>query len=527
MENNQVGYNKKVVLVILDGWGIAPAWGGNAIEMANTPTMDQTWRKFPHTLLKAAEESVGLPHHEPGNSEVGHLNIGCGQIIYQNLPGITATIENGSFFQNETILQALSHVKKNGSNLHLLGLVSDGGIHSHRNHLYALLEMAKKNGVEKVYIHMITDGRDTDPMKALSYAGDLKNKIAELRVGRIVSVMGRYWAMDRDKHWDRIQKAYDVIAKGIGPTAQTIEGAISENYRANHTDEFIIPTIIQNENEPTQVLEDNDALIFFNFRADRTREITRALTDKSFRIFARKPLPNFYFATFAFLDEYSLTDEVKTVFKLKDKNFPLAKVLADAGLKQFHIAETEKYAHVTFFFNGGQEKNFSNETRILVPSPKVATFDMKPEMSAEEITKKLINEYHKYDFTVCNFANPDMVGHTGNIKAAVRACEKIDELLAKIIDTIVDRDHVLIITADHGNVEQMLNPATGEAYTEHTINPVPFILCCEDERLQRPLRQAVGDNLLKLADISPTIIELMGLEKPQEMTGQSLLADHE
>lgn len=513
----------KIVLIIMDGWGIAPAWGGNAIEMAETPNLDNLWRKFPHLELKAAEEAVGLPQHEMGNSEVGHLNIGCGQIAYQNLTGINAKIADGSFFDNKILLDACKHVNKNDSYLHLLGLVSDGGIHSHIEHLFALLDLAKAQGVKKVLIHVITDGRDTDPMSSYTYINLLKAKINQIGLGQIASVMGRYWAMDRDKHWDRIQKAYDCIARGVAPVSDEPEKAVAENYRANHTDEFITPTIIQTKDQPYHPLSDNDAMVFFNFRADRARQIIDAFVSKNFKGFAQKPIQNLYFACFAFLEEYLNNGAIKPVFQLLDIKYPLARVLSEAGLNQLHIAETEKYAHVTFFFNGGHETLFEGEKHILVPSPKVPTFDLKPEMAAPEVTEKIIDNFGKYDFTVANFANADMVGHTGNVKATIRACETVDACIGKIAGKVSAANAILIITADHGNAEQKLDPATGTAYTEHTTNRVPFILCSNDEKLQRPLRTSGGKYGPILSDIAPTILDIFNLKKPDEMTGTSLI----
>lgn len=510
---------KKVVLIILDGWGLAPAWGGNAIEMAETPHLDEFWRKFPRTTLKAAEEAVGLPIHEMGNSEVGHLNIGCGQIAYQNLTGISQTITDGTFFKNQTLLATCEHVKKNNSTLHLLGLVSDGGIHSHVDHLYALLKLAKDNNVSKVNIHVITDGRDTDPMKAYTYLNNLKIEIEKIGVGKIVSICGRYWAMDRDKHWDRTQKAYDAFFKGIAPSVDSSEKAIADNYRQNKTDEFILPTLIQKEGENNSI-SSNDGLIFFNFRSDRTRQIIDSVVSPSFNKFSRKKIENLYFASFSFLEEYLRNPLIKQVFELRNINHSLASVLSENKLSQLHIAETEKYAHVTFFFNGGIETLFPGEDHFLVNSPKVPTFDLKPEMSALEIKNHVLAKFMDYDFTVCNFANADMVGHTGDIKATIRACEMVDKCLGEIIQAILSKDCVAIITADHGNAEQMLNPANGEPYTEHTTNPVPFILCANNPVLQRQLRADVN---LKLSDIAPTILDIFGIAKPEEMTGQSIL----
>lgn len=514
----------KVILIILDGWGIAPAWGGNAVEMAETPNFDNLWKRYPHVSLQASQESVGLPRHEPGNSEVGHLNIGSGQIVYQNLPGITATINDGSFFKNEILLGAMENVKKNGSNLHLLGLTSDGGVHAHISHLFALLDLAKKQGVEKVYIHMITDGRDTAPMKALTFIEELVKKIKDIGVGKIDSIMGRYWAMDRDKHYDRTQKAYEVLTQGIGAVSDSAERAISENYRQNRNDEFIVPTAIQNSTQPFTPISDNDSVILFNYRAERVRQLTEAFTNKDFNKFNRRKIPqNLYFATFAFLEEYTENPNIKTVFYHREINAPIAKAIADAGRKQIHIAETEKYAHVTFFFDGSKQKPFPGEEQVLIPSPRVTTFDLKPEMSAEAITNKVTESFQNLDFTVCNFANADMVGHTGNIKATIRACEKVDECLGRIVKSGLEKNATVMITADHGNAEQMLEPNTGEAYTEHTMNPVPFIICSNEPNLQRPLRINGGEHGLILSDIAPTILEIMGIQKPQEMTGESLL----
>lgn len=511
-------------MIILDGWGLAPAWGGNAIEMANTPNMDNLWRKFPHTELKASEEAVGLPEHEPGNSEVGHLNIGSGQIVYQNLPGITATIQDGSFFKNPVLLGATEYVKKNNSNLHLLGLVSDGGIHAYINHLYALLKLAKDQGLKQVYIHMITDGRDTNPMKALSYLSELEAEISKIGIGRIESVMGRYWAMDRDKHFDRTRKSYEVLTEGIGGVADTPKRAISENYRQNKTDEFIMPIVISSPEHPFVPITDNDSVIFFNYRAERARQLTSAFTEHGFRGFHRRKCPqNLYFATFAFLEEYAKNPVIRTVFHMHKINNPIAKIISDAHLTQLHIAETEKYAHVTFFFNGSREEAYPGEKRIMIPSPNVPTFDLKPEMSAQEVAQTVIENYKKFDFTVCNFANADMVGHTGNLKATIRACEKVDDVIGKIVADATTNNAVVIITADHGNADQKINPNNSEPSTEHTTSPVPFILCSNDVALERPLRINGTNHGKILSDIAPTILDIMGLVKPTEMTGVSLL----
>lgn len=519
---------QKCVLIILDGWGYAPSWGGNAVEAAETPNMDTYWRKYPHTVLKAAEEAVGLPIHEPGNSEVGHLNIGSGQIVRQNLPGITTEINEGRFAKNPVLLEAINTAMKNSSNIHLIGLVSDGGVHSHITHLFALLDLLKEHlksdkNVSKVFIHMITDGRDTDPMKALSYASLLEAKIDEVGLGKIATVMGRYYAMDRDNRWDRIQKAYDCLTLGVGQNAESAEKAISFAYRQNQTDEFINPTVISKEGEAFTPIKDQDTIIFFNFRSDRTKELTWAFVKPNFRDFSRRKfLKNIYFATFSFHEEYEEKLPVKVVFKPATIEYPIARVLSEQKLKQLHIAETEKYAHVTYFFDGGRESPFAGETEQLIPSPKVATYDLKPEMSALHVTEEFLGKFRNFDFVVINFANPDMVGHTGNLKATIKACEIVDECVGRVVKDALKENYVVVITADHGNAEQMINPNTGEPHTEHTTNPVPFVIVSENPTFQNPLR-ANGEHGLILSDVAPTLLKIMGQEKPTEMTGQSLI----
>lgn len=516
--------NQKVILIILDGWGIAPAWGGNAIETAEILNFNHYWRKYPHTTLKASEEAVGLPRHEPGNSEVGHLNIGCGQIVKQNLPGINLMVEDGSFFKNPILLEAIQKAKDRNGNIHLIGLVSDGGVHSHILQLFALLELIKKQDFTRVYIHMITDGRDTDPMKALSYLSQLQEKINALKIGQIESVMGRYYAMDRDNRWPRIKLAYEALTLGVGPHAESPEKAISESYRQGQYDEFIIPTVIETAEKKFVPIADQDSVIFFNFRADRTRELTWAFVRKNFRAFERqKYLPNVYFSTFAFHEEFEEKLPVNVVFRPTTITDPLAKIISDHHLKQLHIAETEKYAHVTYFFNGGQEKPFPGEDHILIPSPKVTTYDLKPEMSAEKITNEVLKKISNYDFIVANFANADMVGHTGNIRATIRACEFIDLCLSRIVKAALAEKRIVIITADHGNAEQKINPNTGEPHTEHTANLVPFILLSDDPAFQNPLRVNRNGNPLALSDIAPTILNIMNLPPSKDMTGKSLI----
>jgi len=514
---------QKVILIILDGWGYAPAWGGNAVEMAETPNFDSIWRKYPHTVLSAAQEAVGLPKEEPGNSEVGHLNIGSGQIVRQNLPGITKEINDGTFFKNKVLLDCISNARKNSGNIHLLGLVSSGGVHSHISHLFALLDFFGQQNFNNVFIHMITDGRDTEPMKALSYLSELEDKMKKCGIGRIESVIGRYFAMDRDNRWDRTKKAYDCLTLGVGPRAESAEKAISEAYRQGQYDEFIPPTAIENKEKFIPVTA-KDSLIFFNFRADRSRELTWAFVKKKFSKFDRQNfLEGLYFATFAFHEEYEEKLSVQVVFRPRAIVSSLAKILSEHHLKQYHAAETEKYAHVTYFFNGGQEKLFPEERRQLVPSPRVATYDLKPEMSAEEVTDCVLQNMGNFDFTIVNFANPDMVGHTGDLKAAVRACEAVDKCLGRMIKAALEQNKVAIVTADHGNAEQMINPNTGEPHTEHTINPVPFIIVSNQPAWQNPLRANGTSHGLILSDIAPTILKIMNLPVPAEMTGKSLV----
>ncbi len=511
---------KKIILVVLDGWGYAPAWGGNAIEVAETPTMDHIWRQYPHATLKAAEEAVGLPIHEPGNSEVGHLNLGSGQVVRQNLPGISTTIQDGTFFTNPVILAAIEHAKSNNSNLHLMGLVSDGGVHSHTSHLFSLLDLLKNQNFNRCFIHMFTDGRDTDPMKGLHYLEELEKKLQSLGFGKIETVAGRYYAMDRDNRWDRIKLAYDCLTLGQGPHFEAPAQAISSSYREGKNDEFIVPSVVTPQNEFVPIA-DNDSVIFFNFRADRTKEITRAFVDPHFKDFGRsKVVNNLYYANFSFYEEMSGELPIHMVFRPSAILNPLAKVLSEAKLTQFHTAETEKYAHVTYFFNGGVESPFPGEDRALISSPKVPSYDIKPEMSAAEVTEEFLKKYRRYEFNVINFANADMVGHTGNLKAAVKACQFVDSFLGKIVEDALKNEFIIIVTADHGNAEQMINPKTSEPDTEHTINPVPFILVSSDPTLQNPLRPG---NEFKLSDVAPTILKIMQIPAPAEMTGKSLI----
>ncbi|WP_069649145.1 2,3-bisphosphoglycerate-independent phosphoglycerate mutase [Caloranaerobacter ferrireducens] len=506
--------NKPVALIILDGWGIGKDYEGNAILKANTPNYKMLLENYPSTKLEASGLSVGLPEGQMGNSEVGHLNIGAGRIIYQEFTRISKAIENGEFFEKQEFIKAVENAKKNNSSLHLMGLLSDGGVHSHNTHLYALLELAQKYGLKDVYIHCFLDGRDVPPKSAKKYIEELENKLSELGVGKIATISGRYYAMDRDKRWDRTKKTYDAMVLGKGRVASTPIEALNKSYDEDITDEFVIPTVIVKDNNPIKVIENNDSIIFFNFRPDRARQITRAFVDDDFDGFVRDKKVNVYFVC---MTQYDKTiNNVEIAYKPQVYVNTLGEYLSKKGLKQLRIAETEKYAHVTFFFNGGVEKPNEGEERVLIPSPKVATYDLKPEMSAVEVKEevmKRINE-NKYDFIVLNFANPDMVGHTGKFEAAVKAIETIDECLGDVVKLIVEKGGKAIITADHGNAEEMIDENTGKSITAHTTNKVPCIVIGEGNV---KLREGI------LADIAPTILDMMGIEKPNEMTGQSLI----
>ena len=508
---------RPVVLMVLDGYGLNDRTEGNAIAMANTPVMDKLMAECPFVKGAASGLAVGLPDGQMGNSEVGHMNIGAGRIIYQDLTRITKAIEDGEFFENKALLQAMENCKKNDSDLHLWGLLSDGGVHSHITHLYGLLEMAKKQGLSKVYVHAFLDGRDTPPASGKDYVAQLQAKMDEIGVGKIASLSGRYYAMDRANYWDRVQKAYDSLTKGEGAQATDAVKAMEESYANDVTDEFVLPTVITAEDgTPLSVVKDGDSVIFFNFRPDRAREMTRAFCDDKFTGFDR----DFLKTTFVCFKDYDETIPNKIIaFEKEAIANTLGEYLAKCGKKQLRLAETEKYAHVTFFFNGGVEEPNVDEFRLLVNSPKdVATYDLKPEMSAPEVGMDLVEaiKSDKYDAIIINFANPDMVGHTGVIPAAVKAVEKVDELVGKAVDAVKEVDGALFICADHGNAEKMIDYETGEPHTAHTTNPVPFILVNADPSYK--LREGGC-----LADIAPTLLELMGLEQPKEMTGKSLI----
>ena len=509
---------KTTVLMILDGYGISEKIEGNAIAQANTAVLDQVFQKYPYVKGYASGRDVGLPDGQMGNSEVGHLNIGSGRIVYQEFTRISKSIEDGDFYENQELLKAMEHCKKNNSALHLWGLLSDGGVHSHITHVYALLRLAKKEEIEKVYIHTFLDGRDTAPSSGLEFMKQLEEKIREIGVGEVASVMGRYYALDRDQRWDRIEEAYGAMVLGKGKLATNPVDAIKKSYEDGKTDEFVIPTVIVNEEGRAKgKISNHDAVIFYNFRPDRAREITRTVCDTKFDKFERaKELKDLYFLGFT---EYDITIENKAVaFKPQALKNTLGEYISNLGLTQLRLAETEKYAHVTFFFNGGVEEANKGEERQLVPSPKVTTYDLMPEMSAVQITEKLVTalESKKYDLIVVNYANADMVGHTGLMEAAKKAVETVDTCLGTVIDVLQKVGGTMFICADHGNSDQMIDENTKEAFTAHTTNPVPFVLVNGADGLG--LKQNG-----RLADIAPTILEIMGVPIPEEMTGQSLL----
>ena len=499
----------------MDGYGLNEKNTGNAVAEANTPVMDKLMAECPFVRGNASGLFVGLPDGQMGNSEVGHLNMGAGRIVYQDLTKITKAIEDGDFFENPELVKACRNAKEHDSALHLLGLVSDGGVHSHNTHIYGLLELAKRQGVSKVYVHCFLDGRDTPPASGKAYVQELVDKMAEIGVGEVASVMGRYYAMDRDNRWDRVEKAYNAMVKGEGVQADSAEAAVQQSYDKDETDEFVLPTVVMKDGAPTATIKDGDSVIFFNFRPDRAREITRTFCDDAFDGFDRGKRVK---TTYVCFTEYDVTIPNKSVAFVKTEiTNTFGEFLANHNMTQARIAETEKYAHVTFFFNGGVEEPNRGEDRILVKSPKVATYDLKPEMSAYEVCDKLVEaiKSDKYDVIIINFANPDMVGHTGVEEAAVKAVEAVDVCVGKAVDAIKEVNGQMFICADHGNAEQLIDEETGEPFTAHTTNQVPFILVNTEGY---ELREGGC-----LADIAPTLIELMGMEQPAEMTGKSLL----
>jgi 2,3-bisphosphoglycerate-independent phosphoglycerate mutase len=531
-----------VVLAIMDGWGLAEPGPGNAVVLANTPNVDSWTARRPFTTLAAAGLDVGLPEGQIGNSEVGHLNIGAGFVVYQELTRISKAIADGDFFDNEALIGAVAHAEATGGNLHLMGLFGPGGVHAHADHLHALLELARRRAFQRVYLHLFLDGRDVLPRSALGFLDALEAAIARTGVGTVATVTGRYYAMDRDKRWERTGRAYEALVGGVGEAAPSARAAIQAAYDAGVSDEFLLPTVIQQEALPVARIGDGDAVIFTNFRPDRGRQLSQALIwpDLNERIqkhYARQKeegqklpetiwqrdrrLQNLRLVT---LTQYAEDLPVEVAFPPRPVREPIAAVVSRAGRRQFHIAETEKYPHVTFFLNGGREEPFAGEERVLVPSPKVATYDLQPEMSAAGVTEELLEAIRSdsYDFIVVNYANPDMVGHTGVIPAVVTACETVDTSLGLVVPEILARGGAVLIIADHGNAEQMLDPGTGGPHTAHTTNPVPCILVAADglglDTGQVTLR-AGG----RLADVAPTLLDLLGLPLAPDMTGESLI----
>lgn len=500
---------KPLILMILDGFGIAPD-KGNAIKAANRPNLDRLFSSNPVTQIGASGMDVGLPNGQMGNSEVGHTNIGAGRVVYQELTRITKSIEDGEFFENEALCKAMDNALANDSSLHIMGLLSNGGVHSHNTHLYGILEMAKKKGLSKVYVHAFLDGRDVPPSSGAGFVKECCEKMKEIGVGRIATVMGRYYAMDRDNRWERVEKAYAAMVYGEGNQSDDPVKAVENSYDEDVTDEFVVPTVI----DGGDTIKADDSVIFYNFRPDRAREITRTLVDPDFNGFERRK--GFFPLTYVCMTQYDATmPNVEVAFKPQSLKNTLGEYISDKGMNQLRIAETEKYAHVTFFFNGGVEKQYPNEDRILVKSPAVATYDLQPEMSAYEVTDKLVAaiESGKYDVIILNFANCDMVGHTGVFEAAVKAVEAVDTCVGKVTEAIAKMDGVALITADHGNADKMVDE-DGEPFTAHTTNPVPFCV------VGYPCKLREGG---RLADIAPTMLEILNLEQPDEMTGKSLI----
>jgi len=510
--------SKRVVLLVLDGWGINMAKEGNAIASAKTPVYTRIMREYPHAVLQASGEAVGLPEGQMGNSEVGHLNLGAGRIVYQDSTRISKAISDGEFFKNPVLLSAMETVKQSKAKLHLMGLLSDGGVHSRMDHIIAMFDMVKAQGITNVFFHAFLDGRDTPPSSAGQYITQLEEYLARIGIGRIASVTGRFYAMDRDKRWERIKKAYEALVMGEGVRKYSALDAVRQSYDHHKTDEFVLPTALldRKTNKNIAMIRNNDAVIFCNFRSDRARELTRALTDPEFTAFKRDHIPKL--SSFVCLTTYDETFDLPVAFGPMRLVNILGEVLSTHGIRQLRIAETEKYAHVTFFFNGGVERPFSLEERVLVPSPRdVFTYDKKPEMSAREITDKLVQHItsRQYGFILANYANPDMVGHTGVIDAAVKAVEVIDECLGRVLTAAREEGMEVFITADHGNAEIMLDLSTGQPHTAHTTDPVPFISAQKNARLR---------DAGILADVAPTVLDLMGISIPTEMTGKSLIA---
>ena len=511
---------RPVVLVVLDGWGIEAPGVGNAITLADTPTFDHIWRKCPHTSIKTSGLDVGLSEGQMGNSEVGHLNLGAGFIVHQTLTRINLAIDDGSFFQNSALLEAVETARERGSTLHLMGLVSDGGVHSHIDHLKALIRLCRHHDLNNVAVHAFMDGRDASPHGGVNYVRDVIETMNETGAGHLASMVGRYFAMDRDKRWERTRTAFDLLVSAIGESTTTPLATLQERYNAEETDEFILPIVVDDAEGRATRITDGDVIVFFNFRADRGRQLTAALTGTAPEE-AEMPAPpsNLHIVT---LTEYDPRLPVTVAFDPEGIEHPLARVISEAGCTQFHTAETEKYAHVTYFFNGGREVPFTGEQRRLVQSPKVATYDMQPEMSAEGVANEACSaiESGEFDFVVLNFANCDMVGHTGILKAAIEATQAVDAQLGRVLDATLARGGAVLVTADHGNAELMLVPDTNAPMTAHTTNPVPFVLVTPEDSDTRHVSLRDGG---RLADVAPTVLQLMGIDRPEDMTGRSLI----
>ncbi len=509
----KIEIKSKVFLLILDGYGYRQELKGNAVKLAKTPYLNELFPEPPQATLSASGRSVGLPKGLMGNSEVGHLNLGAGRIVYQDITRIDKSIEDGEFHKNPVIIKSIEHAKKNGNVWHLIGLISDGGVHSSLEHLYALLEMAKQHSLEKVYLHAFMDGRDTSPYAGVHFIWQVEQKMHNIGVGKIASICGRYWGMDRDRRWERVERAYRMLTAGEGLKFTNAVEAVEDSYKRDITDEFIEPSIVTNNGKPLATINDGDTVMFFNFRSDRAREITWALIDENFEHFPRMKL-NLHYTT---MTEYHADLTLPIVFPQQRLEKILGEIISSAGLKQFRTAETEKYAHVTYFFNGGIEAPLPDEDRLLIASPKVATYDLQPEMSALEVAKyALENLDEDYAFFLLNFANPDMVGHTGMLEAAIKALETLDPLVKQLIEKARRNGYVVLITADHGNCEQMIDDED-RPHTAHTTNRVPLALLMPDG--SRPTLRHDGI----LADVAPTVLNLLGIEQPEEMTGESLI----
>ena len=506
---------KPIVLVILDGFGYSEEKEGNAIANAHKPTWDHLWKEYPHTLIRGSGAEVGLPAEQMGNSEVGHLNLGAGRVVYQEYTRVSRSIKTGSFFTNDTLVEAVEMAKETNKAVHILGLLSPGGVHSHEEHIHAMCQLAVERGQEKVYLHAFLDGRDTAPKSATDSIEKMENKFEELGSGRFASIIGRYYAMDRDHRWPRIQSAYDLITAGKSEfQAETALQGLEQAYARSENDEFVKATAIVPAGEKPVTIEDGDIVIFMNYRSDRARQITRPFIEDDFDAFERARKPKL--GCFVSLTEYNSDYDIPVAYPAERLTNVFGEVISHLGMRQLRIAETEKYAHVTFFFNGGREEPFEFEERILVPSPNVATYDQQPEMNAIKVTDNMVEaiEGGKYDVIICNYANPDMVGHTGNFNAAVKAIETIDDCLARLVSSIEKSGGEMLITADHGNAEKMFDMETGQPHTAHTTNPVPFVYIG---------REATMEMTGALSDVAPTMLYLMGLEQPTEMTGRSLV----